>query len=92
MQHRLTQEFPVIRAVPAAGEREADARVADAGDQHLIAAKLNGDALADIQQHPCRLSLESLPGLFDQKSQTGAIHRGPDCLEVRFRVGGGGNQ
>ena len=64
-QHHLTYEFTVIRAVAAAGEREADARVADAGDQHVAIAKLNDDSLAHIQQRTGRLGNESAPGVFD---------------------------
>lgn len=90
-QHHLTHEFTVIGAVAAAGEREADARVADAGDQHVAIAKPNGDSLADVQQRTGRLGKECAPGVFDQNSPTGAIHGRSNRLIVRSRVGRGGN-
>ena len=48
-KHSGSDEFPVGCAVPATGEREADARIADAGDEYLTAAKLNGDTLSDVE-------------------------------------------
>ena len=66
----------MLLAMPAAYQRESNARIADTCDQNIAVAKLDGNPLTDIQYRTRGLGVQPAPWFLSEDAPTRALRRG----------------